>query len=358
MNGLRMVVGCMSGTSMDGIDAALVAIQGEGLRMTARFISKAVVPLPNDDTLRAFAAGAPMSARDIRSLALDLGEAHHSLVAQLMQGDTPDLIVMHGQTVLHEPPLSWQLMDPWPVATAFRCRVVTDLRSRSIAAGGQGAPLTPLADWVLFRDADAARTIVNLGGFANFTTLPAEGKSQAADVEGIGGGDICPCNLVLDRLARDQLGVPFDTDGAAALAGTPDSALSQLLASRLTAPSSRSLGSGDEARWLDEAAAALAPGDALATVCDAIGLAISHRLPSSEVVLAGGGARNRAIVSAIERHHGRRPRTSDELGVPIESREATCFAVLGALAADGVPASLPRITGSATTGRDGQWILP
>ena len=357
MSVARLIVGCMSGTSMDAIDAALVAVNGTGLSMHASLERAATAPLPHGDRLRAFADGEAFTARELRAIAADLGAAHRDLIARLIADGVPDLIVMHGQTVLHDPPLSWQLLDPWPVATAFGCRIVTDLRSRSLASGGQGAPLTPLADWVLFRG-EEPRSVVNLGGFANITTLPAESGIAAADIDRIGSGDVCPCNLVLDRLARGRLGKPFDHDGAAALAGTPDDAIAEQLASRLSAPAGRSLGTGDEAPWLDEATAKLKPSDALATACDAIGRAIARGLPPGDVVVAGGGTLNLALVRAIERHLGGAVRKSDDLGVPIQSREAAAFAVLGALADDGVPVSLPRITGSATQGRDGQWILP
>lgn len=357
MSGTRLIVGCMSGTSMDAIDAALVAVNGTGLSMHASLERAATAPLPHRDRLRAFADGEAFTARELRAIAVDLGAAHRDLVGLLIGAEVPELIVMHGQTVLHDPPLSWQLLDPWPVAMAFGCRVVTDLRSRSLASGGQGAPLTPLADWVLFRG-DRPRSIVNLGGFANITTLPAESGNATADIDRMGGGDVCPCNLVLDRLARGRLGKPFDENGAAALAGTPDDAIADHLASRLFAPAGRSLGTGDEATRLDDATAKLTPSDALATACDAIGRAIARSSPPGDVVLAGGGTLNLALVRAIERHLGRAVRTSDRLGVPIQSREAVGFAVLGALADDGIPVSLPKIAGSATQGRDGQWILP
>ncbi len=358
MTRARTVVGCMSGTSMDGIDAALVAIEGTGLAMQARLVRAASGPLPRADELRAFADGAALSAHEIRLVARDLGEAHRAVIEGLLGDETPDLIVMHGQTVLHAPPLSWQVVDPWPVASRFGCRVVSDLRSRSIAGGGQGAPLTPLADWVLFRDADETRTVVNLGGFANFTRLPAASGDPDSDVARIEGGDICPCNLVLDRIARERLSKAYDDGGQTALAGTVSAGLAEKLAERFASASDRSLGTGDEALWIDEVTASLSPGDALATVCDAIARAIAVRTGSGLLVLAGGGAHNQALVRAIERHHRGRVRTSDALGVPVQYREAIAFAVLGALADDGVPTSLPQITGAATSGRDGQWILP
>ncbi|MEL6497112.1 MAG: anhydro-N-acetylmuramic acid kinase [Planctomycetota bacterium] len=358
MNRNRLVVGCMSGTSMDGIDAALVRIAGSGLSMRAELIRGASVPLDDADTLRAFAGGAALSARQIRSLALGMGEQHRDLVANVLGDVTPDLIVVHGQTVLHEPPLSWQVVDPWPLAVSMACPVVSDLRSRSIASGGEGAPLTPLADWVMFRDTERPRAVVNLGGFANLTHLPAGHGDSATAVQRITGGDVCPCNIVLDRLARSRLGTPFDDTGREASSGTVSHEASREIVRGLGRPSGTSLGTRDEAAWIDDELASLRTPAALATACDAIGQVIAGQIPSdASVVVAGGGAKNQALVRAIGVHHGSQPMLSDNFGVPVQFREAMGFAVLGSLAQDGESVSLPRITGPTTAGRDGQWIL-
>lgn len=354
----RLVVGCMSGTSMDGIDAALVSISGEGLSMAVTVVRGASAPLPHAERLRAFAEGAAVTARELHAMSLDLGSAHAALLADLLQGDRPDLIVMHGQTVLHEPPLSWQLLNPWPVAVALSARVVTDLRSRSVFSGGQGAPLTPLADWILFRSPSEPRAVLNLGGFANLTRLPVEGSNASADLAGIRGEDIGPCNLVLDRLARDRLGKPFDAEGRSAESGRVCSNTASRIAAELSTRGNRSMGTGDEAPWVVDATASLPAADAVATACDAIARVICGRVEVATLVVAGGGTRNRGLMRGLERHHSGRVFESDVLGVPTQLREAAGFAVLGALADDGVPVSLAQVTEAATVGRDGQWILP
>ncbi|MEO1534943.1 MAG: anhydro-N-acetylmuramic acid kinase [Planctomycetota bacterium] len=354
----RLVIGCMSGTSMDGIDAAAVRIEGSGRAMRCTFVAGASAPLPHAEALRAFANGSSLSARSLASIGRDLGEAHKSLITKIVSQRSPDLIVMHGQTVLHDPPLSWQLLDPWPVASAFHCRVVTDLRSRSIAMGGQGAPLTPLADWILFRDDTESRCVVNLGGFANLTILPAASVADDSSYERVRGGDVCPCNLVLDRLARDRLGTAYDDRGREALGGSVDHRLADDLARRFASLAGRSLGTGDEAGFVDDAVRALAARDALATVCEAIARAIRAAAGGDMLVLAGGGVHNGALVRCLQAQQGSRLRTSDQLGIPVQFREAVAFGVLGALAENDVCVTLPQITGATTSGRDGQWILP
>lgn len=266
----------------------------------------------------------------------------------------------HGQTVVHAPPVSWQLLNPAPIAARLRCRVVSDLRQADLAAGGQGAPITPIADWVLFRDAARRRAVVNLGGFCNTTVLPPDSVGHVCD---LAGGDVCACNQVLDAVARSVLGVPFDADGAAAAAGRVDesarAALAAILAPQRKAH--RSLGTGDEAlAWIEAHRGRLAPNDLAATATEAvaqeIGAAIrEHRV--DEIVVAGGGARHRPLLGAIARRSAAPLRTTVELGVPIEAREALAMAVLGALADDGVEITCPKVTGRlGRAGRAGSWI--
>ncbi|MEL7483370.1 MAG: anhydro-N-acetylmuramic acid kinase, partial [Planctomycetota bacterium] len=349
---------CLYPTCMDGIDAALLRAKGTGLAMQCEFVEGTSTPLPHAETLRAFSNGASLSARTLASIARDVGDMHKDLITGLVRHSTPDLIVMHGQTVLHSPPLSWQLVDPWPVASAFDCRVVTDLRSRSLASGGQGAPLTPLADWILFRNRSDSRCIANLGGFVNLTMLPAQPEVTTILPETVRGEDVCPCNLILDRLARELLDTPYDDEGQTGLGGSVHPAVAGKVADRFVNTGSRSLGTGDEAMFVDDAVRQLSAGDALATVCDAIARPIASKAAGSTLVLAGGGVQNAALMRSLERHHRGRMHVVDELGIPARFREAVAFGVLGALAEDGVPVSLPQITGATTTGRDGQWILP
>jgi 1,6-anhydro-N-acetylmuramate kinase len=260
----------------------------------------------------------------------------------------PDLICVHGQTIFHQPPISWQLVNPAPIAQRFDCPVVSDLRQADLAAGGQGAPITPLADWVVFRDRHekASRAVINLGGFCNATVLPRRGG-----LEGLEGRDLCPCNQVLDAVARRALGQPMDINGAAASAGIADPEAVNTLVSwfnRLT-ERRRSLGTGDEAiEWVEHHMPRLSAQDLAASAANAIGsyIAIATRaMKVDEIIVAGGGAHNSALVRAIASLAKAPVRPSDELGVPIAAREALAFAVLGALCADGVPITLPNVTG-------------
>ena len=353
---MRVVVGVMTGTSIDGIDTVVAGIDGVGLQMRARVLVHRRDELgPVADALRRAARQEPLSAGDLASLALQLGERLAAAIdaARDEAGvGVPDLVAVHGQTIMHKPPVSWQLVNPAPIATRLGCPVVFDLRQADLAAGGQGAPITPLADWVLFRDSDTHRAVVNLGGFCNASIV-------TPDLDDVLGFDVCACNQVLDAVARATLGAPFDEDGRAARSGRSDRAAVDALRATLDAQRSarRSLGTGDEAQaWVTVHAQRLPGADLAASAVAAVGGCINAAVREHDVrdiVVAGGGARNLALVEAIQStKQGQRaaPATvlSDEFGVPVEAREALAMAVLGAMCADGVPITLPQVTGCRT----------
>lgn len=359
----RRVVGCMTGTSLDGLDVALVTIEGRGLAMRARFVRGRSTPLGSvGPSLRRLAEQQAMTAREVCSAQHDFALLHVRAIEALLDSEACDIVCVHGQTVFHEPPLSWQVMQPAPIAHALGVPVVYDLRQADLAADGQGAPITPLADWVLFRDETLPVSVVNLGGFCNITNLPA-GEAEAIDR--IDAMDVCACNQLLDAIARARLGCGYDTDGATAMNGAIvprvyDDAKRLL---ERQAESGRSLGTGDElAAWVDAHADA-ASEDLLRSAGEAIAEVIVRRgvaSDSRQVLLAGGGTMNRALIAAIsERAQGRSVCTTDEAGVPAAYREAACFAVLGALCQDGVPITLPHVTRcSSPAPVSGAWVYP
>ena len=360
----RHIIGVMTGTSIDGLDAALVAIEGVGLTMKATLLRQTAASIPAylAGSLRDAAMQTPLSAGTFARIAHEFGAFHAEALAPLAK-DTPiDLVVAHGQTVFHAPPISWQLLNPAPIVAALGCPVVYDLRQADLAAGGEGAPITPLADWILFHG-KCDRAIVNLGGYCNTTLL--QGNSGPAQVRGF---DVCACNHVLDAVARTALKAAFDVDGAAATRGQTDAAAMSALQSLLDAQrsSGRSLGTGDEAiAWVEAHRERIAPDDLAASAAEVVGRTIGTALRDfglagdGEVLLAGGGARNRALASAIAISSACRTRSLDEIGVPVDAREAMEMAILGALASDGVPISLDFVTHRrAPVVRDGVWCFP
>ncbi len=349
----------MTGTSIDGIDAALVEIEGEGLGLQAHFVKGVSASLGAlGSSLRKLADGLPFSAGEITRMASDLGRIHLEALRVLLDDARPDLIVLHGQTVFHKPPLSWQLINPWPVVNAFKTEVIWDLRGADLATGGEGAPITPLADFILFRNAVKARMIVNFGGFINYTYIPA-GDGYMTDsandldawLKGVRGGDVSPCNQLLDKISRQLLGKPFDDGGEAAMQGRVDDGALSSLVKRLTPLSTNihSLGTGDEAfDWCEEYKERLNPNDLLRTAC----AAITERLASvvmkhgeCEIVVAGGGVNNRTLIMEIENRLQQKFRSTESDGIPSEYREAVAMGILGELASKGIAITLPQITG-------------
>jgi 1,6-anhydro-N-acetylmuramate kinase len=347
---VRQIVGCMTGTSIDGIDAALIEVSGRGLAIHPRFVRGASEPLGTlSQRLRALADQAPFTAKQIAELAREFSLAHAPVVRRACHGVACDLVVAHGQTIFHAPPLSWQLLQPSLIAAALDAPVIFDLRQGDLAAGGQGAPISPLADYFLLRSAERTRAIVNLGGFCNITRLPRASEHSRADLHAIRGGDVCACNHVLDAVARTALGRPYDDGGQAALAGEilsrPFAELEQAL--RRQAQAGRSLGSGDELTGWLSAHAGQRPADLARTACEAVAAVVVEQFRDvDEVVIAGGGVHNAALTRAMCQRLPMPLLQSDELGLPAEFREAAAMAVLGALAEDGVPFTLPAISGA------------
>jgi 1,6-anhydro-N-acetylmuramate kinase len=367
----RLVIGCMTGTSIDALDVALVRIHGRGLDMRAEVLAthtRDLGPLAPD--LRELADQVPTPAARVAEIARDLALLHAAAVEDLLDRapspsprDPVDLICVHGQTIAHRPPVSWQLFNPWPLVHAARAPVVFDLRGADLAAGGQGAPITPVADWILYR-ADRPRAIVNLGGFCNITLLPGHNRSASPDA--IRAGDVCVCNQLLDTIARRRLGIDYDDGGAVALRGRRVEPLvgAIIVALRSQAAAGRSLGTGDELAALPGVLdPAVAAEDAAHSACCAIGEVIADACSrAGELVLAGGGVRNAALVAALRAAaelRGRAVVTSDDAGIPASHREAIAFAILGALCEDRVPITLPGVTGVTDPAPiAGCWVRP
>jgi len=365
----RHVIGCMTGTSLDGLDAALVSIDGEGLDMTVKVVRTLSKPLGACQAdLQRLAQQRPLTSAQIMQTTAEFSTLHAQTCKELAGRTRVDLVCAHGQTIYHHPPLSWQLLNAAPIAREVGAPVVFDLRAADLAAGGQGAPITPIADWVLFRRLDCYWSVANLGGFCNVTFAPGGAKkrrkgSASEQVKQLGGLDVCVCNQLLDQVARDVLKVPFDEDGALALKGrVNDDALWDLsgVLSRQTR-SGRSLGTGDElGDWVARFRKKLAPKDMAATACEAIAQAIAQRIGDVDrILLAGGGARNAALFNALKGACFGEVESTEDHGVPPTYREAVCMAVLGALCQDKVPITLSQVTGcKGTPPMSGAWVYP
>ena len=348
--------GIMSGTSADGMDAAAIEISDERPRPTIRLLAHVARQHPDSLRYRILAAGsgAPLPAHDLAVLHAELGVAYASVARELMTltGSTPACIAVHGQTVAHLPAehATLQIGDSSRIAVETGVPVIDDFRSADVALGGQGAPLVPFADHLLFADG-TPRAILNIGGIANVTLLPTN------RVEDVTAFDTGPGNMVIDQLARKG-GSELDRDGAAAARGAvDDAALARALAHPYFARR------GPKSTGREEFGAPFAQGlltdvkarggsldDAIATATALTVELIARALAGggwTELVVAGGGSRNVTLMDRLRERAGLPIRLSDELGIPAEAREAVAFAVLGAYRLRGEPNTLPRCTGAS-----------
>src|SRR5581483_3743045 len=222
----RLIAGAMSGTSADGVDIALVRITGRGIEMSAELLR--FHHRPYDDELRraifAIRTGGSAALAELASLGRRISLAYaaavnEALVGAHLSGADLAAVAAHGQTLYHAPPDTIQWFDPALLAAEVGCAVVSDFRRADCAAGGQGAPLVPFADYVLFRHANIPRAVVNIGGIANVTYLPAAGH-----IDQLLAFDTGPGNCISDFLMRymNPEGPGVDIEGVLASHGVAD----------------------------------------------------------------------------------------------------------------------------------------
>lgn len=374
-----LAVGLMSGTSLDGIDAALVEIEGVDAETSVELKAFETYPLPGPTRERIRAACQPSGAdaRLLSSLNMELGQLFSDAVGRICDkaGVDPSwlgFVASHGQTVWHEPDASrvyadgkryhastLQLGEPALIAYDHNVRVVANFRAMDMAAGGQGAPLVPFSEVVLYGADDVNRVLLNVGGIGNVTVLPA--GRRASDVFAFDTG---PGNMMVDEACRRLFDVPYDEGGRIAQAGTVDEAvLAELLAAPYFAaepPKStgRELFGAPAVERFLAAHPALAPADAVATlteltaasVADACDRWVAPRLAGGldELVVGGGGAHNATLVARLA---ARLPRTrvctQEDLGFSSDAKEAIAFAILGNQTLAGRPSNVPSATGAA-----------
>ena len=354
----RLIVGAMSGTSADGVDVALVTVTGRGVEMTARFVAHHHRPYEARvrEALFTFRSGCALPLSTLAHLTLDITQAHAKAVndalaaAKLRSGDVA-AVAAHGQTMFHAPPLTVQILDPALLAGETGCTVVSDFRRADCAAGGQGAPLVPFADYVLFRHPARSRVLLNIGGIANFTFIPA-----GASIEDVVAFDTGPGNCISDWLCRKhEAGGPgYDTDGAMARrGGVIQPAVGRAMEDPyFAAPPPKST---DGPAMIALFERCLGPRghdqplhDLLATAVELTARSIALALPKADEVFAtGGGVHNRALMENLERR-GIRPLTIRDAGADFDgaAKEAVAFALLGAATLDGVPSNVPSATGA------------
>ena len=370
------VCGLMSGTSLDGLDVAVVDFTHDEGKVRHELLH--FVTMPYDDGLKQelhklMDPAAPLHL--VSSMNMYLGERYsHSMMKALHEAgidlETVDLISSHGQTIWHEPavepyrlyacPNTMQIGDIAVLAERTGKTVIGDFRTRDMAAGGQGAPLVPFADQVLFQSESVGRVLLNIGGIANMTVLPRLGSEQP-----IVAYDTGPGNMVIDAcVARHSGGQSsFDKDGELAKCGTVDEDWINRLTGHeyFAAPAPKSTGrelfgaAFVETFWAEGDEHGLSSIDKISTAtmltAKTIAAEIQRYIQShdvKEVIISGGGVHNQTLVGYLK---GLLPEdlkfaTTNDFGVDADAKEAIVFALLGYLGIHKMPNSLPAATGA------------
>jgi anhydro-N-acetylmuramic acid kinase len=339
-------IGLMSGTSLDGVDAAFIETDGERIGRVGRSLT-----LPYDDVLRG-------DLRRLLDLAPTLDRADAFLAdvtarltarhveAVVAIGESADLIGFHGQTILHQPErrFTWQIGDAVTLARATGTAVAWDFRSADVAAGGEGAPLVPVYHQALAAGLEKPLAVLNIGGVANVTWIGAHGGLLAFDTG--------PGNGPLDDWAAKHSNLAFDADGTLSGAGNVDAGVLEKLMSHpyFTRPAPKSLDRLDFGRALAASGVdGLSPADGAATLVAFTAASVAAGMlpgPVKRWLVTGGGRLNPTIMAALRARLGVPVDPVEAVGWDGDALEAQCFGFLAARVKAGLPLSYPGTTGA------------
>ena len=371
-----IVAGVMSGTSADGIDVAIVDISGSGreynfkLRLVAQH-HLAYLPAVRQAVLAAMNAKS-ISVAELSRLNFLLGELYADAVRAAQKKSRIkriDLVGCHGQTIYHQGTpekylgqriaCTWQTGEGAVIAQKLGAPVVSDFRPADMAAGGKGAPLVPLLDYALFRDRRKGRIVQNIGGIANLTAIPA-----GAAPEQVLAFDTGPGNMVIDQLMQTLYDEPYDRGGKAARSGK---VLQAVLEGLLRDPffhqkPAKTAGREEFGREygarLRKLCARAAKQDVVATATALTAHSIARAIETfvlpcgrfHEVVVSGGGTKNATLMGMLAEQLSRLKlslKSSDEVGIPSQAKEAVAFALLAYQTWHRQPGNIPSATGAS-----------
>ncbi|KPL58658.1 anhydro-N-acetylmuramic acid kinase AnmK [Rossellomorea vietnamensis] len=368
----RLAVGLMSGTSVDGVDAALVSIEGSGTDTVVELVHYSATPFPHRVKKKIFDVMSPSDSSTplLSSLHFELGDVYAHAVEKVcteagISVDELTFIGSHGQTVYHQPfhtedsvPSTLQIGEPSVIAYRTRTQVVSNFRSMDMAAGGEGAPLVPYTEFLLYRKKDGGRLLQNIGGIGNVTVLP-----RNCSLEEVFAFDTGPGNMVIDGLCERLFGLSFDEDGAIAARGSvhPEAARrwmeweAEFFQKAPPKSTGRELfGEVFVKRILDEYSH-LAKEDLIATATYFTALSISDAYktfvfpqhPINEVIIGGGGSYNKTLLQMMRELL---PEVTifiqEDIGYSSDAKEAIAFALLANETLHGNPGNVPGATGA------------
>jgi anhydro-N-acetylmuramic acid kinase len=366
-----IVAGVMSGTSADGIDVALVRLMGRGFRTRLELLAHKAFPYPAPVRRKVLAAMNAKSASvaDLARLNFLLAELYSDaiLATQRSARLKCELVGCHGQTLYHQGDaqlflgrklaVTWQTGEGSLIAERIGVPVVSDFRPADMVAGGKGAPLVPFLDYVLYRHRRRGRIVQNIGGIGNLTAIPARAKPEQ-----VVAFDTGPGNMVIDALADRLLGRRYDMDGKVAAKGEPiERVIHQVLASpffwqKPPRTAGREQFGDDFVTWFQRRCGKASKEDMLATATALTARTIATSLEMvmkrgkyRDYVVSGGGAKNPTLMRMIEEQLAPmklRVQTTEDLGLPVDAKEAVAFALLAYQTWRRQPGNIPSATGA------------
>ena len=366
----NLVIGLMSGTSLDGIDAALVEIEGKGLHTKVKTMHFLTIPF--SDQLKKDILGCmdPVNSNvaEISSLNFALGKLFADAAKKVCQAasvsiEEVDIIGSHGQTIYHIPApydkfmkSTLQIGEPAVIAYETGAIVISNFRSMDMAAGGDGAPLVPYTDFLLYQSKEKGRILQNIGGIGNATVLPK--NPGLSDVFAFDTG---PGNMIIDELCQIKKGAAFDHSGNWASKGTAhkeivDQWMKMEYFSKLPPKSTgRELFGASFTKQILHDYSHLSDEDLIATatyftaksIADSYEKYIFPRVNIDEIILGGGGSHNQCLIQMLKgllpNHH---ILTQEDIGFSSDAKEAVAFAILANETIHQQPSNVPRATGA------------
>ncbi|MDP2304006.1 MAG: anhydro-N-acetylmuramic acid kinase [Ignavibacteria bacterium] len=383
----KLIIGLMSGTSLDGIDIVLIEVKGNGLLTKIKQIAFETYPLPSNlkKMIHRNAEFKGGNVTELCQLNFLIARIYADSVLIFLKklNLTPlqiDVIGTHGQTIHHLPKKelmfgynsasTLQIGDPSVLAKLTGILTIGDFRVADVALGGQGAPLVPYFDYIMYTSKTKNRALLNIGGISNITAIP-----KNADIKSLIAFDTGPGNMLIDQIAKKYFNKPFDKNGTFASKGEVNSSLLKKLFAedrftKIKPPKS----SGREYygknflpsfyKLMDE----LNKYDVIAAITYYTAKTIHHnytkyienKIKIDELFVSGGGALNKTLLNYLQSQFGNRVdvKISDNLGISVESKEAICFAVLANETLSGNAANVISVTGASSPTILGKICLP
>lgn len=364
----KLIIGALSGTSVDAVDVVLAEIKGNGESTEISILNFDSFPIPRDikDFVLENSDNNTASLRNISQLNFLLGNLFADKILDFLKNNDLnakdiDLIGSHGQTVHHIPKpedlfgynikSTLQISDPSVIANKTGIITIGDFRTADMALGGQGAPLVPYLDYILFKSSEKKRLLINIGGISNVTFIPKDGEPTAFDTG--------PGNMVIDRLMKEFFDKPFDDNGSIAASGKVNEKLFENLKrfdNYYNAEPPKSTGRefyGESfVEYIISVAHDVSNEDIIRTVTDYTAFTIHYnvdkfvKVKPDEILVSGGGANNKFLMGVLKEYFGVEVKPLEENGITPDNKEAVLFAFLANETINGNPSNVPGISGA------------